>query len=187
MIYTEIADINTYRLKLRKLTNGDAKEFYKFAGDERVSKYMNWIPHSSIIDSKKSIEKSIENYEKGKYYRWGISLQEDGSLIGIIQLLAFDDSRNSCSFAYMLNYDCWGRGYGSEVVAAVINFAFEKMLVRIIEADVFSENKASAAVMKKCGMIYIDTIKNKYEKDGVFYDADRYVITRNDRLCKGIK
>ncbi len=181
MKYHNIININTLRLKLRKLTIGDTKEFYKFAGDSRVSKYMNWIPHSSILDSQKSIEKSIENYEKGNYYRWGIALQEDNSLIGIIQLLAFDDSRNSCGFAYMLNYDCWGRGYGSEAVDAVIKFAFENMLVKIIEADVFSENKASAAVMKKCGMIYIDTIKNRYEKDGVFYDADRYVITRNDK------
>ena len=179
MKYIDITEINTPRLRLRKLRLSDAKEFYKFAKDGRVSKYMNWIPHSSVSDSQKSILKSIEEYEKGKYYRWGIAVKENDALIGIIQLLGFYEERNSCSFAYMLNFEYWGNGYGTEALSAVIKFAFENMSVDSIEADIFSENIASAKVLKKCGMTYTDTIKDKYDKNGVLHNADRYVMTRD--------
>ncbi len=182
MEHTGISEITTRRLKLRKLTSIDADPFYQFASDKKVAQYMNWTPHNSVSDSTKSIEKSIEEYKSGKYYRWGISLKENDYLIGIIQLLAFDEKRNSCSFAYMINYDYQGKGYGTESLSAVINFAFDNMCVDMIEADIFSENKASSAVAKKCGMVHIATIKHKYTKNEIPYNAERYVITREQYL-----
>ncbi|MBE6714068.1 MAG: GNAT family N-acetyltransferase [Ruminococcaceae bacterium] len=179
MNYCDITEINTPRLTLRKLKLSDAERFYEFAKDIRVSKYMNWITHSSVYDSENSIKRSIEAYEKGKYYRWGIALKENDTLIGIIQLLSFDEKRNSCSFAYMLSCEHWGNGYGTEALSAVIGFAFDSMAVDIIEADIFSENIASSKVLEKCGMTYTDTIKDKYEKNGAFHNADKYVITRD--------
>jgi len=182
MKHIGISEITTHRLKLRKLQSCDAEDFYKFASDKKVSQFMNWIPHTSISDSIKSIEKSIKEYESKQYYRWGISLKENNHLIGIIQLLAFDETKNSCSFAYMLNSDYQNKGYGTEALSAVIQFAFEKISVDVIEADIYSKNKASSAVAKKCGMNYTGTIKDKYTKDGTLHSADRYTVTREQYL-----
>ncbi|MBR6676873.1 MAG: N-acetyltransferase, partial [Clostridia bacterium] len=63
MKHIGISEITTHRLKLRKLKSCDAEAFYKFASDKKVSQFMNWIPHTSISDSIKSIEKSIKEYE----------------------------------------------------------------------------------------------------------------------------
>ncbi|MBQ2729457.1 MAG: GNAT family N-acetyltransferase [Clostridia bacterium] len=182
MKHTGISDITTNRLKMRKLKLSDADAFYQFASDTKVTKYMNWIPHTSISDSINSIEKSIKEYENKSYYRWGISLKENDHLIGIIQLLAFDETKNSCSFAYMLNSEYQTKGYGTEALSAVIQFAFKKISVEVIEADIYSENKASSVVAKKCGMIYNGTIKDKYTKDGILHRADRYTITREQYI-----
>lgn len=182
MNYCDIIEINTPRLVLRKLRISDAEAFYEFASDKRVSVYMNWHTHATVLDSENSIRASVNAYEKGKYYRWGIALKENDTLIGIIQLLAFDDEKNSCGFAYMLNRDYWGNGYGTEAVRSIISFAFENMQVDVIEVDVFSENVASLKVLKRCGMIYVKTIDDKYEKNGVLHDADRYVMTRRTFL-----
>lgn len=186
MNYCDFTEINTSRLKLRELRLSDVESFYEFAKDLRVSKYMNWVPHSYVRDSINSIGKSISSYGEGKYYRWGIALKDNDALIGIIQLLSFDEKRNSCSFAYMLNYDYWGNGYGTEALSAVIRFAFENMSVDAIEAEIYSDNIASAKVLEKCGMVYTQTIKGKYEKNGALHNADRYVMTR-DRMLEWIE
>lgn len=179
MKYANFKELTTERLVLRRLMPSDAENFYKFASDETVCKYMLWNTHKTISDTITSIDKSIKSYEKGGYYRFGIALKDSNILIGIIQLLAFDEIKSTCSFAYMIAKESWGMGYGTEALKAVINFAFSCMDIEIIEADHFSVNAASGAVMRKCGMTYIETVKSKYEKNGIIFDADRYVIQKN--------
>lgn len=187
MIYPDFEELYTDDLILRKLEASDAEDFFVFASDEEVSKYMLWEPHICIEESSKSIDISCRKYGEGKYYRFGIALRETNKLIGIIQLLGFDRLLSSCSFAYMINKEYWGRGYATEALNAILTFAFEKMEMKKVAASHFSENQASGAVMRKCGMIYEGRTKDAYEKNGDFYDADRYVITSeiwNKRFVK---
>ena len=178
MTYSKITDISLHRLTLRRLKITDAKHFYRFASNKNVSKYMLWVPHKSIEESMHSIERSITKYEEGKYYRWGIALKDSDVLIGIIQLLSFDETHNSCSFAYMLGEEYWGNGYGCEALSGVINYAFNSLGIDTIKADHFSQNIASGKVMRKCGMTHIGTSLKKYEKNGVLFDTENYVILR---------
>ena len=138
---------------------------------------MLWKPHQDISESLTSIEKSLTRYNEGKYYRWGIARRETDALIGIIDLLGFDEERNNCSFAYMIAEDFWGKGYGTEALKVVLDFAFQQLKVAAVEADHFGDNTASGAVMRKTGMQYIGTESGKYEKNGISYDAPRYRIT----------
>lgn len=174
MIFAPITQLITSRLKLRKLRLEDADDFFLFAADADVCRYMFWIPHESVEESKASIAASLLRYDTQPYYRWGIALKDSDRLIGIVQLLAFDPDDNSCSFAYMINKDHWGNGYGPEALRAAMDFAFTKMQIRKIAADHFSENTASGAAMRKSGMVYVKTIPEKYEKAGKRYDADQY-------------
>lgn len=177
MIFAPIVQLITPRLKLRKLQLEDADDFFLFASDRDVCRYMFWVPHKSVEESKSSIDTSLLRYDNQPYYRWGIALKDSDRLIGIVQLLAFDSEESCCSFAYMISKDHWGNGYGPEALRAAMNFAFTKMQIRKITADHFSENTASGAAMRKAGMVYVKTIPGKYEKDGKQYDADQYEKT----------
>ncbi len=177
MVYADFEELKTDRLRLRRLRNSDAEDFFRFAGSESVTKFMLWNPHKNGTESAASIEKSLARYEEGKYYRWGIALQENDTLIGIIDLLGFNEAENACSFAYMLAEDFWGRGFGTEALTAVLDFAFRKLNVSAVAADHFGENLSSGAVMRKAGMQYCGTVPGKYHKNGTFYDAPQYRIT----------
>ena len=172
------AELHTKRLRLRKVRREDAPQFFRFAGSDTVTRYMLWKPHQNIAESVASIEKSLIRYKDGKYYRWGIVLKDTDVLIGIIDLLGFDEEKNTCSFAYMIAQDFWGKGYGTEALRAVLEFAFERMDISAVEADHFADNAASGTVMRKAGMQYIGIEPGKYEKNGISYDAPRYRITQ---------
>lgn len=183
MEYAAFTSLHTQRLTLRALTQEDTLTYFTRIGSSRaVTKYMLWQPHKDISESAASIQKVLRRYEEGRCYRWGITLREDDSLIGIIELLRFDEAAGSCSFAYMLGEDFWGKGYGTEALKAVIAFAFAKMQIASITADHFTANPASGAVMKKAGMQFSRIIPEKYEKDGIRYDAAEYVITKEQWL-----
>lgn len=173
--------IETARLILRKLRREDVDDYYaRLGSSEAVTRYMLWQPHRDLSESVASIEKALRRYEAGGCYRWGIAQKEDGRIIGVIELLKFDEAVNTCSFAYMLAEDFWGMGYGTEALQAVLAFAFEKLGVSAVEADHFEENTGSGAVMRKVGMKYCYTQSGKYEKDGMLHDAPFYRITAQD-------
>lgn len=178
MVYPDFQQLHTARLILRKLRRSDAADFFRFAGSEAVTKYMLWKPHQSIAESEASIAKTLARFETGRCYRWGITQKDCGTLIGIIDLLGFDEKRNTCTFAYMLSDAHWGLGYGTEALKAVLDFAFREMAVSAVEADHFRENEASGAVMRKAGMEYVRTEPGKYEKNGCRHDAPLYRIQR---------
>lgn len=181
MKYAPIHTLQTSRLVLRKLEQSDVPAFYeRLGGNSKVTEHMLWAPHKDISESEASIQKVLRRYESGTCYRWGITLRENGELIGIIDLLAFDEEKSGCSFAYMLGEDFWGRGYGTEAVKAVFSFAFDALEIAVIEADHFAENPASGAVMRKAGMSFTGTLPQKYEKNGQYHDAHVYRITAQE-------
>ena len=185
MKFLPIQPLETPRLFLRKLTMADVPAYFERLGSSaEVTKYMLWNPHRDISESEASIRKVLQRYEEGTCYRWGIARKEDDSLIGIIDLLKFDEAENTCSFAYMLGKDFWGKGYGTEAVTAAFDFAFSRLGVSAILSDHFADNPASGAVMKKAGMQYTRTIPKKYEKNGILHDAVEYKITAKQWCSK---
>lgn len=177
MKFPEIRVIHTERLILRKVRMEDAPVYYDRIGSrEAVTRFMLWDPHKDLSESVASMEKALRRYAEGRCYRWGIVLPADDSIIGILELLRFDEEKGTCSFAYMLSDDFWGRGYGTEALKAALDFAFREMEVKAVEADHFAVNAVSGAVMRKAGMNYVGTEPGKYEKNGVLHDAQIYRI-----------
>lgn len=185
MLFPAFEELSTSRLQLRRLEMEDVPVFFqRLGGNHNVTKYMLWIPHKDISESEASIQKALQRYESGQFYRWAICSKESPSLIGIIDLLGFDTNANTCSFAYMLGEDFWGMGYGTEALCAVLDFAFTQLQVDAVIAEHFADNPASGAVMRKAGMAFQQTIPGKYEKNGFQYDAIQYKLSRQQWLSQ---
>lgn len=177
MRYAEFRQIETERLILREIRMEDVYEYYeRLFGDGDVCRYLLFDPHQDIGESLAAIQEIRQQYEQGRFYRWGITEKGEDSLIGVIGLVRIDEEKSECSFAYLLGCDYWGKGYGTEALKAVIAFAFEELEIRRIVADHMAENPASGAVMRKAGMNHIGTEKAKYEKQCVLHDAEIYEI-----------
>ena len=179
MRFHPIETIQTSRLVLRKVRSEDIQDYFdRLGSSEAVTRGMLWEPHTDLSQSVASVEKALRRYEEGGCYRWAVALPEDDRIIGIVEMLRFDESDDSCSFAYMLGESWWGKGYGSEALRGAMDFVFSKMGVKVVRADHFTTNPASGGAMRKAGMTYVKTIPEQYEKHGVKLDADLYQITK---------
>ena len=173
MNFAELRELQTARLLLRRLSFDDVYDYYERLGsDGEVSKYMLFEPHQDIGETLALIEEALVRYEEENFYRWAIE-NEDG-LIGVIELLHFDEESESCSFAYMLGKQWWGQGYATEAVQEIFRFAAEELGVKKITADHMAPNAASGAVMRKAGMVQVGILPGKYEKHGQRHDAIVY-------------
>jgi len=177
MRFADFKPLETEHLLLRKLALGDVYEYYeRLFGDADVSRYMLFDPHQTIMESLESVQRKLKRYDEEPFYCWAVEQKEEGGLIGLVELLRFDEEAESCSFVYMLGCNYWNQGFGTEMLKAVFRFAFEELEVERIVADHITENIASGRVMEKAGMKHIGTETGKYEKFGAVYDAEVYEI-----------
>ena len=175
MNFAELRELQTDRLTLRRLSFDDLYDYYERLGsDGEVSKYMLFEPHQDIGETLALLEEALVRYEEENFYRWGIE-NEDG-LIGVIELLHFDEESESCTFTCMLGKQWWGQGYATEALKEIFRFAKEELGVKKITADHMAPNAASGAVMRKAGMVCVGVLPGKYEKHGQIHDAVCYEV-----------
>jgi RimJ/RimL family protein N-acetyltransferase len=94
----------------------------------------------------------------------------DGFAVGAVGLRPGEDiNRLSTEIGYWLGEEFWGRGIATEALAAVTEYAFQKLGMARVYAEVFEWNAASMRVLEKCG----------FEREGVLHKAaikDRKLI-----------
>ena len=143
--------IKTERLLLRPLTIADAEAVFEWVGDERVTRYMSYITYTSVEEVRKWIL-SIE--DNTKEYLFGIELLSNGQLIGSASI-GPGKKENFWGFGYNLRFDEWGKGYATETVKAMINFAHEHFEINKFTCSHAEPNSASGKVITKCGLHFV--------------------------------
>jgi ribosomal-protein-alanine N-acetyltransferase len=98
------------------------------------------------------VKEIISKYEDPCFYHWGIELIESKELIGLIDLYDFEFDEMKCNVGYELGYNWWNKGYGTEALKAVVDFAFNQIKVNEISATHNTDNAASGRIMEKAGM-----------------------------------
>lgn len=81
---------------------------------------------------------------------------------------------------YMLSPQYWGQGIMTEVLQAVLKYAFDEIELNRVQAEVFDGNVASVHVLTKCGMRFEGIARQKYYKKDTFIDTAQYAVLKSD-------
>ncbi len=142
--------IETDRLILRPLTAADAQAVLQWSSDERVTEFMSYTGYDDINIAIDWIN-SYAGEEKDEW-KWGLVLKENGMLIGTGAIGPDKLMEGYWGIGYNIRYDCWNKGYTTEAMRAIIEFAHTELGVNKICADHAVDNPASGRVMEKCGL-----------------------------------
>ena len=143
--------LETTRLVLRRPKLSDAPEIFRnYASDAEVTRYLTWKPDASVAEVKRIIRQMLEAQALDAQLDWAITKRGNDSVIGMISL-RFDKHRAEAG--YVLAKSEWGEGYIPEALHAAIGFAFSLPNIYRVAAICDTENRASARVMEKAGMI----------------------------------
>jgi RimJ/RimL family protein N-acetyltransferase len=142
--------LETKRLLLRKWTLRDADALFEILRDAEVARH--------IADGKPfSREKVIKflawakNYERENgFCRWKVVEKSSGEIVGSCGFARPHRTRE-IELGYLFARKVWGKGYATEIAAAVMNYGFKKLGFREIIAITGAENTASQKVLEKIG------------------------------------
>ena len=145
----------TVHLKIRKFNIDDAPYLYENHLEDDVKM---WIPNESYADIKET-KNAIDFYttcvNNGNLpYVLAVELKETGELIGDTGINLVEGSSSEVEIGYVISKKYSGRGYATELLAAMTKFAAEKFSVKILYGRVMRGNNASIRVLKKNGYVF---------------------------------
>ena len=150
--------LETTRLQLRPFQKEDAQEVFDcWESDPYVSKYMYWNSHDDINKTKEWIDFELGNIEKDDWYRFALMLKETGELIGT-GLIYYDEDISNWAIGYNLGKKFWGKGYVTEAMKRIIQFAKEELHIKELDGRYAKANHASGRIMDKLGFQYVKDI-----------------------------
>lgn len=106
-------------------------------------------------------------------------IQEKGSdeIIGTVCISSIlFGSVKSCFLSYKIAQDMQGKGYATEAVKEVINFAFTVLQLHRVESYVMPRNKQSIRVMEKLEFMPEGISRRCLEVNGVWEDHIRFSL-----------
>jgi RimJ/RimL family protein N-acetyltransferase len=142
--------LETKRLRLRKPVLEDAREIFRqYAQDTEVTKYVSWRAHESMDETREFLQACLQAMACRTSFHWVIARKDDHQLLGMIGTRVDD---HKWELGYVLAREHWGRGYMTEAVKALVNWAVQQSEIYRVWAVCDIDNYASARVLEKAGM-----------------------------------
>ncbi len=129
--------------------NPDDYEIYtKWMNDPNVTKYLS--NHNSFVCL--ASEKSFLEKACNEEFILAIVKSDDDTLIGNIGLEDINYKNGTGTLGIFLGEEeSRGKGYGSEAIKLLTNFAFQELHLHNINLDVHDDNERAIKTYQKCG------------------------------------
>jgi ribosomal-protein-alanine N-acetyltransferase len=170
--FTPFPILSTDRLVLRQLEAIDDKDIFSHRSDERVNTYLDDFRHSSLEQTQAFITRIQNEIADGKTILWVITERNKNKFIGTICLWNISEHEHKAETGYTLEPEFHKMGYMNEALAKIIDFGFNKMKLRTIEAYTRKDNESSIRLLLK-NKFKLDTTRKAAKEKG----NDRIIFT----------
>jgi RimJ/RimL family protein N-acetyltransferase len=163
--------VATARLALRPITTDDVDLIVALDGDPEVMRFINGGRATPRDEAARIVERSLA-------HRW-LAFERDGdAFVGWFGLRP--SGTHERELGYRLRRACWGHGLATEGALALIDLAFTELDAARVWAQTMTVNRASRAVMERCGMRYVRTFHLDWPEpiEGTEHGDVEYELTR---------
>jgi len=178
MKFSPFPELKTKRLLLQKIEASDCDIILFLRSDATVNTYIE-RPESrqtkTTADALDFIEKINKNLVTEQSIAWGITLQNNPTIIGTICLWNFSEDNKTAEVGYDLNPKFHRKGIMSEALKTVINYGFTSIDLYKIEAFTHKNNESSKHLLERNGFKH-----NTHRTDGdttANFIFERYKVT----------
>lgn len=166
--------IETERLTLRSLVADDAERLLAIFSDPEVMRYWNTTPWSTVEDAFDFIHRSSASMQRNEGLTLGIYVKASGKLVGKCMLFSYEQESKRAELGFGLGRNAWSKGYIQEAGEALIQYGFETLGLRRIEAEIDPNNHASAKALEKLGFTREGLLRQRWEINGIVSDSALY-------------
>ena len=154
------------QISLQLMTRELCHQIYKkWENDDSI--YMDMGLFKTYIYDEEKVDKYFDAKQNSSRMLFAIMLGDNA--IGELQLKQIDMKTKECTLSiHMQNDAAKGKGYGTRAEQLAIEYAFEKLGMKAVNADTVIKNIRSQHVLEKVGFQFI-----KEDGDFRFYRIER--------------
>jgi RimJ/RimL family protein N-acetyltransferase len=180
---TDFEPIVTERLRLRRSEPRDAAAISAYRSDPEVHRYQGW-ERTDPEGVRQEIEQMARRQpgEPGGWVQLTVEEREGGVLVGDIGSSPAEGEPGVIKVGYTIAPALQGRGYATEAVGALVDYAFDTLGADVVRAYASADNAPSIRVAEKVGMRLIERMEHRRGDDvwfGVRYERRRVAPARD--------
>ena len=156
----------TERLLLREMRTTDDAGMFELDSNPNVHRYLGNNPVKNIEESRAYIAILQQQYKETGIRRWAVILKSTGAFVGWAGLKLEKhpvDGQPYYDIGYRFIEAYWGKGYGSEVATAFLDYGFNVLKLPVINAYADADNAGSRKILEKSGL----RLLHSFELDGL--------------------
>lgn len=177
-------ELLTPRLLLRLVQEADLADLLAVHADEEVNRYLPYVTWRGMADAQAWYAKVLQRRREGSAMQFVLQQQVGGRVIGGCLLFRFEPESGLAELGYALGRRDWGEGYMQEALSALLDYAFEAMQLRRIEAEVDPRNLASGQLLLGLGFQCEGLLRQRRVMKGEIKDAQMYGLLRDEWLAR---
>lgn len=172
--------VNGRDIYLRPISLDDISQNYvNWMNDPQINQYLESRFSEQTLDSVQDFV--ISMIESPENILFAICEQESGHHVGNIKIGPLNTIHSHAEIGLLIGKkECWGKGYGSEAIALVVEYAFKTLNIHRLTSGAYAENIGSVKAFQKNGFIIEGTYRNHVLHNGVFVDCIRMGIINPD-------
>jgi RimJ/RimL family protein N-acetyltransferase len=168
------------RVYLRPIEPEDAELVHGWFLDARVLSWMGETP-ISLARRRRAYQSSVDADDA---FRFVICRLEDDEPVGRTDLFDIDSHHGSAEFGITIGDPAlWGRGYGTDAVNALVDFAFGQLRLERMCLGTDPRNARAQAAYARAGFREEGRLRNAYFQDGEYVDEVRMSLLRAEWLA----
>src|ERR671918_2113826 len=171
------------RLVLRDLVESDWPLVFALSSEPLVARYQTWLRHKDEEQARRWLRELLRESNQRrprKAFNLAVALKPDLSAIGWLGFGDDHPAKVEVDFGYALLPVVWGRGYMTEAVEAMIEFAFGSLAADSVHAHCAETNRASARVLEKAGLVLVERRQQTDDDLGIVEEHLYYRLERSD-------
>jgi ribosomal-protein-alanine N-acetyltransferase len=171
--------LKTDRLDLVEIKQSHSADLINLFGDENETRFYNILPLTNEHEAQKPIDWFISLFNDKLGVWWGIAINRQQNIIGTIGFNNFT-KRHRANIGYDLLTEHWNSGYITEALKTVINFGFNQLEIKRIEAEVMQGNITSEKVLEKLNFKKEGILREWMFWNGKYYDMTMFSLLKAD-------
>ncbi|GFN30810.1 N-acetyltransferase [Paenibacillus curdlanolyticus] len=180
-VLTDIPQLETQRLCLRRMTQEDAPALFAIFSDAQVTKDMGITPFDRVAQAEEVIRFMNELFLRGLAVRWAIVRKADDVVLGTCGFNGWELQRGARGeIGYDLGRPYWRAGYMTEALTAMISFGFERLGLHRIEAYTNLGAEPSMKLLEKLGFRQEGILRGFAHFHGGYWDQRCYSLLKHE-------
>lgn len=153
----EMVHLETERLIIRDYVESDREDYFRLKSDPKTMYYLQDIQLLTREESDADLDKVLDDLKKDQrtFYFFHIELKDSHRQVGSAGYTVeeWTPVGKIVHAGYFTYPEFWNKGYVTEALHKILEFAFLEDNVYRVTTGCFAENIGSERVMQKCGMI----------------------------------